>query len=241
VEMVKPRIDEGHPQAANVSAESREAARTVLATVLEGTLRMLHPFMPFLTEELWQKVPKPEGQAIKHVMAASFPEAQASFKDAKAKKEMELLQEVVTKIRTIRSEMGIPPTQLITVMVRSSDAVVVSLLQKQEAILRSLNSRVEKLVIDPKMVRPKASASAVVPGANLYVPLEGLIDFAKEKTRLEKEVTSLNEDAERLGKKLSNSDFITHAPKEEIAKAQARLDESKERISRLEENIEALS
>ncbi len=241
VEMVKPRIDQGHPLAAQVKPESREAARTVLATVLEGTIRMLHPFMPFITEELWQKIPKPADTKANHVMASYWPESAVSYKDANAKKEMGLLQEMVTKIRTIRSEMGIPPSQLIDVVVRSTEANVVSLLKNQEDILRSLNSRVGKLTIDSLAKRPKASAAAVVPGADLYVPLEGIIDFAKEKARLEKELGNIQEDAERLAKKLSNPDFVTHAPEEEINKAKARLAESHDRIKGLEENIAALS
>ncbi len=240
LEMAKPRVDKGHPNAAHVSDEARLASRAALATVLEGTIRLLHPFMPFITEELWQKMPKPAGTTVQHVMVASWPEV-TGLKSAEAAQKIGLLQEVVTKLRTIRSEMGIPPPQRIDMIVRSKDANLVSLLKDQEDILLSLNSKVGKLTIDPMATRPKASAAAVVPGADLYVPLEGLIDFVKEKGRLEKEVSTLRQDVDRLSKKLSNSDFLTHAPDDEVAKVKARLTESNERIHRLEENIDALS
>jgi valyl-tRNA synthetase len=115
------------------------------------------------------------------------------------------------------------------------------LIRSQEAILKTLNCRVAQLKLEPKLIRPKASAAAIVPGADLYVPLEGLIDFAKEKARLEKERELIRQDADRLSKKLANGDFLNHAPKEEIAKAQDRFKESQERLKHLEENINVLN
>jgi valyl-tRNA synthetase len=230
--MVKPRLLGDNPSA---------AARATLATVLEGTLRLLHPFMPFITEELWQKIPKPEGEKSPHLMAAAWPQPAKSWDNKSAFGRMKILQEMVTKLRAIRSEMGIPVTQPIDVMVKSSEPETIKLIEAQKIILQSLNSRVGNLSVDAKAVRPKASAAAIIPGADLYVPLEGLIDFAKERARLEKELLTVKEDSERMAKKLSNQDFVTHAPKEEIEKAQGRLKESKERAVRLEQNINALS
>jgi valyl-tRNA synthetase len=232
LEMVKPRLLGDNPSA---------AARATLATVLEGTLRLLHPFMPFITEELWQKIPKPEGEKSPHLMAAAWPQPAKSWDNKSAFGRMKILQEMVTKLRAIRSEMGIPVTQPIDVMVKSSEPETIKLIEAQKIILQSLNSRVGNLSVDAKAVRPKASAAAIIPGADLYVPLEGLIDFAKERARLEKELLTVKEDSERMAKKLSNQDFVTHAPKEEIEKAQGRLKESKERAVRLEQNINALS
>jgi valyl-tRNA synthetase len=211
-----------------------------IATVLEGTLKLLHPFIPFISEELWAKIPKSKG-ASEHLMASSWPDPSPTAKDKKAAQAMTVLQEIVTKLRNIRSEMGIPMTQPIEVLVKQSSLETVNLIKNQEIILKSLNSRVGKLQIDKDIQRPKAAAAAVVPGATLYVPLAGLIDFAKERARLEKELGTLREDAERLSKKMSNQDFITHAPAEEIEKAKNRLEQAQERIQHLEENIATLS
>jgi valyl-tRNA synthetase len=241
LEMIKPRFDEAKREEFGFDASSADAAGAVLATVLETVLRLLHPFMPFITEELWQKLPKKAQEKSRHIMATAWPEADPSWDDKEASKQMQVLQEMVTKIRAIRSEMGIPPTQPIDVVAKSSERNTEKLLSDQKIILKCLNSRVQTLKIDPHAARPKASAAAVVPGANLYVPLEGLINFEKERARLEKELAGVKQELERIGKKLNNQDFITHAPPEEVAKAKARLQDAKERAHRLEENISTLS
>jgi valyl-tRNA synthetase len=133
--------------------------------------------------------------------------------------------------------MGIPPSQQIQVLARSNKEDVTALLKRHETILKCLNTRVSMLTIDAKLERPKSSAAAVVRGADLYVPLEGLIDFAKEKARLEKEMTALQQEAERLLKKLANQDFTTHAPKEEVDRTHARVKEAQERLEHLHGNI----
>jgi valyl-tRNA synthetase len=240
LEMVKPRVDRIHYADLATSTESTATAKAVLATVLEGCIKLLHPFIPFITEELWEKIPKSKPAAA-HVMASSWPKENLAYSHPAAAKEMELLQEVVTKLRAIRSEMGIPPAQPIEVVARTRGKEAEKLLKKEETILRCLNSRVAQIKMGPDLARPKASAVAVIPGGDLYVPLEGLIDFNKERSRLEKELESLRQDADRLSKKMANQDFLAHAPAEEVAKAQDRLNENKNRIHHIEESIATLS
>ncbi|MCG3205967.1 MAG: Valine--tRNA ligase [Elusimicrobia bacterium] len=241
LEMVKPRVDRENFSDYPCTAESTQAAKNVLAMVLEGTLKLLHPFIPFLTEELWEKIPKTENSKNKHMMMSQWPEVIEGFDDSPSAASLTTLQEIITKLRTIRSEMGIPPTQSIEVLIKEGTQETADLIRKNEVILKCLNSRVGKISISKDMVRPKASAVAVVPGANLFVPLEGLIDFSKERTRLEKELLKLRQDAEKLSKKMSNQDFISHAPQEEVEKAKGRLDETHDRIKHLEGNIATLS
>jgi valyl-tRNA synthetase len=244
LEMVKPRVDREHYGEHACTPESTQTARDVLATVLEGTLKLLHPllhpFIPFITEGLWEKIPKSDS-ASTHVMVSSWPEKKASYNNAKAAQDMTVFQEIVTKLRTIRSEMGIPVTQPIELFVKPASDETAQLIERHATILKCLNSRVGKIQIDKSAARPNASAAAVVPGATLYVPLEGLIDFAKERARLEKELMTLSQDAERLLKKMSNQDFITHAPADEVEKTKTRLNETKERIRHLGDNISTLS
>ncbi len=241
LEMVKPRVDREHFADLPCTPESTQAARDVLATVLEGTLKLLHPFVPFITEELWEKIPKSASSTAAHIMISEWPKKSAGYADKKAAQDMSVFQEVVTKLRTIRSEMGIPVTQPIEVFVKPASEETAQLINRQSIVLKTLNSRVANIKIDKAAARPKASAAAVVPGATMYVPLEGLIDFAKERARLEKELASLGVDAERLSKKLSNQDFVTHAPTEEVEKAKARLKETQERVRHLGDNISTLS
>ncbi len=240
LEMVKPRVDREHFADIPVTPESSAAARAVLATVVEGSLKLLHPFIPFITEELWEKIPKSAAGAGPHLSASTWPAAVPAYNDPAAAKQMRLLQEIVTKLRTIRSEMGIPPNQPIEVLARTSRSEAGRLLTEQAPILKCLNSRVGKLTIGAAVKRPKGSAVAVVSGADLYVPLEGLIDFEKQLALLEKELALEKENADRLRKKVRNQDFLTHAPPDEVEKARSRLKESEERVKRLEENIATL-
>jgi len=237
LELIKPRVDRVHYAEFPITPGSTTAAKTVLATVLEGSIKLLHPFVPFLTEEIWSKLPKTRPQ--EHVMVAEWPKAQAAFDDADAAREMEMFQEVVTKLRAIRSEMGIPPGQRIQVVARTSGDPE-KFLRRSEVALRCLNTRVDKLEISADAGRPAGSAAAVVPGVNLYVPLKGLIDFDKEAGRLQKELDALKLEAERLGKKLSNHDFVTNAPAEEVTRVQDRLAESQGRIGHLQDNLSTL-
>lgn len=240
VEMIKPRVDRDHYGDIACTEESSQMARTVLATVLEGTLRLLHPFVPFVTEELWQKVPKPAGHS-QFLIVSSWPTANPTFTDKEASEKMNIVQEMVSKLRTIRSEMGILPGQSIQVVAKFTSPEAETLVKSQEVILKCLNSKVGQLKIESQSERPKASAAAVIPGADLYVPLEGLIDFSKERTRLEKESSALRQDVERLTKKMSNTDFLNHAPAEEVEKAKDRLKDAQDRLRHLEENISTLS
>lgn len=240
VEIVKPRVDREHFSDHSCAPESTQAARMTLATVLEGTLKLLHPFAPFITEELWEKIPKSKN-AVVHIMTAKWPEALPIYKDDPAAQTMNVLQEIVTKLRTIRSEMEIPSSKAIDIVVNQRSKETADLIKNQETILKCLNSLVGNIQIGERLTRPKASAVAVVLGADLYVPLEGLIDFAKARARLEKELGTLQLDGERLAKKLSNQDFLSHAPPDEVAKTKARLEDIQERIKHLEENIATLS
>jgi valyl-tRNA synthetase len=246
LEMAKPRVDRVRYGEIACSNESTHVAKNVLAFVLEGTIRLMHPFLPFISEELWARVPKMEPKQSAHVMTASWPEIQPAWVQPEAAKKMELMQEVVTKLRTIRSEMGVGPGQPITLLVKTSASdtahFIYQLVKEPQyaVMLRTLNTRVSDIQIGADQKRPAGAAAAVVPGGQLFVPLTGLIDFAKERGRLEKELTAIREDAERLRKKMANDDFRAHAPQEEVDKVKARLDEAAGRMHHLEQNIAAL-
>jgi valyl-tRNA synthetase len=243
LEIAKPRVDRVHFAELPCSPESTHVAKNVLATVLEGTLRMMHPFLPFISEELWARVPKSPAGVSAHAMSSSWPDPNQKWADLDAARRMAVFQEVVTKLRNIRSEMGIGPGKPIRARINTSAAQTEQLLKSSEAqiALRTLNCRVEHIEFDASSSRPAGSAAAVVPGAQLFVPLSGLIDFAKEKMRLEKELLTIRQDAERLNKKMANDDFRSHAPAEEIDKVKARLEEAAGRIRHLEQNISALN
>jgi valyl-tRNA synthetase len=200
----------------NAAAERNRVQHT-LVTVLESTLRLLHPFMPFITEELWQRLPH-QGESI---MVAPFPTV-AAGRDPDAEREMGLLTQAVTAIRNIRGEMRLSPAQSLTATVKAAPA--------DEALLRAHAGLVEALArarvsVDPRATRPRASALGVVGQSEIYVELEGLVDLGAERQRLEKEIKRVGEAIAFTRAKLSRADFTERAPAEIVEKERDKLTE----------------
>lgn len=221
--------------------KSRQAVLSVLMEILSGILRLLHPIMPFITEEIWQNIVKyvhvesREGS----IMTAPWPEADAAKIDQEALREMSIIQEVVTAIRTIRSEMNVPPGKTIPVIFNITRAEYRSVLEKNAAYVTFL-ARLENAEVGENLPRPKQSASAVVTGVEIFVPLAGLIDLEKEKQRLTKEIKNAEQELERCGHKMKNEDFMKRAPEKEVAKIKERLADATTKIERLTETLKSL-
>ncbi|OGL07554.1 MAG: valine--tRNA ligase [Candidatus Rokubacteria bacterium RIFCSPLOWO2_02_FULL_72_37] len=187
-----------------------------LVGVLETTLRLLHPFMPFITEELWQRLPH-TGASI---MVAPFPTRAAMRHAPEAERAMSAVMDVITAVRAIRGEMRISPAQALTVILRPAPDAV-SLLKGHASLVESLARG--RVTIDPTATRPRNSALAVVGETELYVELEGIVDLAAERHRLEKEIRKVAESAEFLRAKLARPEFVERAPAEIVAKERERL------------------
>jgi len=207
IEMAKPRLAE----------EGRESVLGVLLAVLEGILRMLHPFMPFLTEEIWQQVPH-RGESI---MAASYPRSEFAQRDENAEQEMALLQEIITGVRNIRAEMGIAPHQKVDCLIKVNAGPWERALREQERTIRLL-AKIEALTIGQGLSKPKHSATAVIRGCEVYVPLEGLLDLATEKARLAKEANNLESILAQSELKLADPQFLEKAPAAVIERERAK-------------------
>lgn len=224
IEVIKPRLY------GKESEESRRTAQAVLHYVLINTLELLHPFMPFLTEEIWQHLPH-QGESI---VVAPWPEVQQNFDDAKSEAEMEFLMEVIRGIRNMRGEMNIHPG-------RSVRCVAIAV-PEHGALLQSYRSYVENLancdpleVVGPGQSKPKQALSTVVRGTEIYLPLAGLVDLDKELARLEKEAKTIEGVLQRVQKKLSNEQFLAKAPPEVVEKErerEAELRRTKEALNR---------
>ncbi len=241
IELVKDEITSLEP---NVR---RDAARSRIITILEQALRLLHPFMPFLTEELWQKLPSVSSElhnaAYKNapptIMLANFPRGDANLIDEKAETEMQAVIEIISKVRNIRAEMNIKPSDKPMIHVEANDSLE-SVFEKNQAQILKL-ARAEKLIFQSKLNVPKASATAVLTGgAKIAVPLEGLIDFEKERERLENQLTKLETEREKLSKQLSNEDFTRKAPEEKVSEIRTREIEINRQTTILRDNLEAL-
>jgi valyl-tRNA synthetase len=238
---------------ADVTSEAaspeREAARTRIISVLEQALRLLHPFMPYITEELWQSLPGVGPQLLDEaykgakatIMLTTYPQAREELIDQRAEREMQSLIELISRVRNIRSEMNIKPGERISVLVSAPDATLRSVFSASVDQLKKL-MRAGEIVIDERVESPKASARAVLgDGGEVSVPLEGLIDFAQEQERLRKEQEKLLKEASKLEAQLSNPQFVERAPAEKVGELRARLEDIAQRNAALRQTLEALA
>ncbi|HEX8288003.1 MAG TPA: valine--tRNA ligase [Pyrinomonadaceae bacterium] len=240
IELVKDEITSEEP---NVR---RDAARSRILTIIEQSLRLLHPFMPFLTEELWQKLPGVSSElhnpayksAEKTIMLSDYPRGDSSLIDEKAESEMQAVIDLISKVRNIRAEMNIKPSEKIPVFVAADSDAQKIFLENEAQILKL--ARAERLNLAESLDVPKASAKAVIAGAEIAVPLEGLIDFDKERERLENQLNKLNVEGERLEKQLSNTNFVERAPQEKVQELRERVAEIETQSKTLKQNLGAL-
>ena len=255
IELVKDSISEPSAVSSQQSAEIKDQrpktkdqseARTRIITIIEQSLRMLHPFMPYLTEELWQKLPNVSSNlhnsayksAKRTIMLADFPKGDANLIDERAELEMQAVIDVISKVRNIRAEMQIKPSDKPTIHV-AANAENQKIFAANEAQILKL-ARAESLVLGEKLDVPKASAKAVTTVAEIAVPLEGLIDFEKEIARLENQVGKLEKENEQLNKQLSNQNFIERAPQEKVLEIRERVAEIESQTATLKQNLDAL-
>ncbi len=226
---------------------TRDAARTRIITIIEQSLRLLHPFMPFLTEELWQKLPEVSKDlhnaayknAPQTIMLADFPTGDVSMIDERAETEMQAVIELISKVRNIRAEMNIKPGDKPAIHVAANNDLQ-KIFKSNEAQILKL-ARAERLNLSESLDVPKASAKAVLTGgAELAIPLEGLIDFEKEVQRLENQSNKLEIEQQRLNGQLSNANFIERAPVEKVEEIRDRVAEIETQTMALKLNLEAL-
>ncbi|MGI8565461.1 MAG: class I tRNA ligase family protein, partial [Pyrinomonadaceae bacterium] len=240
---------------AGEATPQRDAARSRVVTVLEQALRLLHPFMPFITEELWQRLPGVGVESLHPayaqasvdptIMLTAYPLADASLIDERAETEMGSVIELISRVRSIRSELNIKPGESIQLYVgpmsngRSgifNEDVTAQIMRLTRAAEVSFKSEMSGDSV------PRASARAALAGGmEVAVPLEGLIDFAQERARLRKEEEKLQQEAERLEKQLANPQFVERAPAEKVDELRQRLGDIAQRNKALRQMLEALA
>jgi valyl-tRNA synthetase len=211
--------------------ETRRAiTQKTLAYVLDKALKVLHPFMPFITEEIWQQLP----HAGESIMVAEYPRERLELCDEEAAREMERIMGVITGVRNIRGEMGIPPLTLIAIILIAEDEETAARLREHLGFVKDL-ARVKEARISVQGERPRAAATALADGVEVFVPLEGVIeDPRKEQQRLSKELTRLLEDLDLTQGKLANEAFLQKAPPDKVQKEREKLLE----FSLLKEKLE---
>jgi valyl-tRNA synthetase len=213
-----------------------ERSKPMLLYVFESALRMLHPFMPFLTEELWQTIPH-EGESI---VIASYPAFDPALMDAAAESQAEMIQDVIVKVRNIRSEMSVDTKQAVVVRIATEDPHVADLLTGARDYIYRL-ATVSQLEIVPRLQGNKLAAQAVAAGCALEVPLEGLIDRDSERARLTRDLDKTRKEIETLDRKLSNASFVERAPADVVDENRRRLKDYQDQAAKLTSALERLT
>lgn len=191
---------------------AKNRTKSVLTYVLDNSLRLLHPYMPFITEEIWQHLPR-VGESI---TTAKWPEYCEKFSNQKAAKDMTLIMDIIRAVRNIRAQVNVPLSKQVQIMIKVTDKQDEQILQKENLYIKRLCNP-ELLDIAQDLTVPEKAMSAVVTGAEIYLPLAGLIDIEKEINRLEKEVEVLNSEVDRVQNKLANKKFMDKAPEKVVA------------------------
>ncbi len=216
--------------------EAKKTTRSVLAYVLERTMCLLHPFMPFITEEIWQHLPH-EGNSI---TVAKWPEKQEKWHDPAALEEMKLIQEVIRSIRNIRAEMNVAPSKPIVMAIKPLSEQSEQIINKNAAYIERF-CNTNALTISQDAKPQEKSVTQVITGAEIYLPLEELIDIDEELKRLKKEYEKLTKEVERVQKKLSNEGFIKKAPAKVVEEERAKEKDYLEKREIVKKRMEELS
>lgn len=231
IELAKPRLLHG-------TATDKEEVQGVLVQILEQALRLMHPVMPFITEQLWQQLPTTADERDDSIMITQWPEA-ADHIDPQAEVQMVLLQDVVTGVRTIRSELNVPPAKKVELILNAADRATADLLEACQSDLLSM-SHGSTVTIGVSLEQPASSGSGVVRDIEIYIPLEGLIDVGAERQRLAKEIAKFQGLIRSLDGKLGNEGFVKKAPPQVVEKEQKRRQEYADTLKKLESSLEML-
>jgi len=221
------------------TAQSAEEKKHILCRaffVFEESLKMLHPIMPFITEEIWQTlVPRAEGAFLD---TTPISHGEGAWHNEQAEQEFELLKKIITEIRSIRAVLGVPPAPIAQVQVKASTSDIAERFLRERALVERLSRA--SITVSTDLAKPKHAASAMIDGNELYILLEGLIDFEKEKARLTKEIQKLENYVKQLESKLSNEGFVARAPKEVIDAEREKSATAKATLAKLQENLASL-
>jgi valyl-tRNA synthetase len=223
----------------DASPEAMRGTRQTLIRVLETWLRLLHPLMPFITEEIWQSAGPLAGKAGATIMLQPYPEPNETDVDAEAEADIEWLKAVILGVRNIRGEMNIPPGKALTLLLRNGDASDQTRLSQNSQYLKKLAKLDHISWLSPNDAVP-AAATALAGELEILVPMAGLIDKDAEISRLNKEIGKLESDLARLQGKLGNAAFIDKAPAAVVAKEQEKLQAQQQALETLQEQMQRI-
>jgi valyl-tRNA synthetase len=231
IEMAKARLYNKE------AIEARRTAQYVLWYVLENILKLLHPFMPFITETIWQHLPH-EGQSI---MIAHWPNDSSTFINEEIEQQMSTIMETIKSIRNMRAEVNVPPGKKSEVILQVAAGELEQVFANNLQYLKTLAAAEPIQLVGAEEAKPENAMTAVVSGVEIYLPLKGLIDVEKESARLNKELAALDKEIARINGKLSNEGFVAKAPVEVIAKEKGKAIEYQEKQAAIRERLAYLA
>jgi valyl-tRNA synthetase len=235
LELSKPVL-----QGADVEAAAKRGTRRTLLEVLEAALRLLHPFMPFITEEVWQRVGRLAGRTGPSIMLEPFPAVGDFTVDDEAERQVTALQAIVLGIRQIRGELDVPPSRATPVFVRSERPGDAEAIAALSAVICRVASLESVTVVDSEAELPPC-ATALVEGRTVLAPFSRLVDdFGAEIARLEKRLARAEQDRGKSVAKLGNESFVANAPQEVVEKERGRVEELDRQIAQLAEQMRRL-
>ena len=216
--------------------EQKQVTQRTLKEVFGIMLKLLHPFMPFVTEELWQALHNSDEHSI---MVSAFPVIHEAWDDQAAVEEMEMLMEMITSVRNIRGEMRIPPSRKLKALISAADEQTKKVIEAGAGYIVNL-ANLESMEVGVNLKEPPQVATGVVGQARIYVPLAGIVDISEEKARLEKEMAKVGKDLEQSARKLANHDFRAKAAPEVIAREEDKLKSFQDKFAALETALKKL-
>ncbi len=217
----------------------RMCAQTTLVMTLERALRLLHPIMPFITEEIWQKLPKKVRGDGDSIMISSFPTSDSTYIDEAIEQSMRLPMDAILSIRNIRGEMNISPRERVRASIRAENKDILATLERTAGYVTSL-AGLSHLAIALDVAKPEGSSTGTIRGAEIYVSSDQVVDKDAERDRLQKEIAKISRDIDIFSKKLANKNFVDKAPREVVEKDTAKLEGFKAKRDKLEQSLRIL-
>ncbi|MED5579707.1 MAG: valine--tRNA ligase [Nitrospinota bacterium] len=230
IEAVKPNI---------INDEIDSKSKDILVLVLSQILRLLHPVMPFITEEIWDKLPIKGKKSS--IMVSEWPKYDPEFENPDSEEDFSIIIDIVSTIRNLRGELNISPGQEIPCLIKVSNQEHESLILREEETIKRLSKIGSEWSIGTDIQPPKLISSAVIRNMQIFIPLEGLIDIDSETNRLKKQLAETEKTVLALKKKLSNKEFTQKAPKEVIEKNEEKLKDEQNRHEKLSTNLNKLT
>ncbi|WP_432821690.1 class I tRNA ligase family protein, partial [Trichloromonas sp.] len=212
-------------------------AQSVLYLVLESLLRLLHPLMPFITEEIWQALPGQRPAAF--IVDTPYPTGEGGLHDPRGVARMELIMDVIKGIRNIRGEMNVAPSKQVVAVLDCRSEASAATLSDGQGYIKTL-ARVSELNLGVGSARPEQAATQVAGDVEILLPLAGLIDIEEEEKRLLKEIAKVEKDVTMFSKKLSNESFVANAPRHVLEKDRGKLQDAEEKMAILQESLKKI-